>query len=103
MISAAASRGKGMKKMAEIMRNFREKVTNIGNFKIEKTLDYSKGIEGLPSSDVLKYFVGENTITIRPSGTEPKIKVYYSISGASEKAANEFFEAVSSFIHSALN
>lgn len=43
-------------------------------------LDYNKGIDDLPKEDVLKFILNDGSwIAIRPSGTEPKIKVYYSI------------------------
>lgn len=43
-------------------------------------LDYNKGIDGLPKEDVLKFILNDGSwIAVRPSGTEPKIKVYYSI------------------------
>ena len=41
-------------------------------------IDYSNGINELPKSNVLA-FVGKNIkVTVRPSGTEPKLKLYYS-------------------------
>ena len=44
--------------------------------------DYLPGIDGLPSSDVIKYFLEDgSTLVLRPSGTEPKIKIYFSIVG----------------------
>jgi phosphoglucomutase len=41
--------------------------------------DYSLGIDGLPKSNVLKYLLEDGSwVAIRPSGTEPKIKFYFS-------------------------
>lgn len=47
---------------------------------INKVLDYSLGIDGLPRENVLKYYFQDGSwMAVRPSGTEPKIKIYYSI------------------------
>ena len=72
----------GMKKMNDIMELFRNSVKNIGNYKINEIIDYSKGVNGLPKSNVLKLFLDNGTsIVVRPSGTEPKLKIYTSICG----------------------
>ncbi len=47
---------------------------------VTELLDYAQGVDGLPKSDVLKYrFQDGSWMAVRPSGTEPKIKVYYSV------------------------
>lgn len=47
---------------------------------VTELLDYTKGVGDLPKSDVLKYrFADGSWMAVRPSGTEPKIKVYYSV------------------------
>ncbi len=81
----------GFEKMQNIMKNFRENIGNgmmidsFANKKIERVIDYNRGIDGLPKSNVLKYLLEDNcSIVIRPSGTEPKIKVYISVSAATE-------------------
>lgn len=77
----------GFNKMNDIMNSFRNKVSNIGEFKVEKVIDYSLGIDNLPKSNVLKiYFVDGSTIVIRPSGTEPKLKIYVSLLGKDEQS-----------------
>ena len=59
-----------------------------------ETLDFEKGIGGLPKENVLKYrLVGGGWFAIRPSGTEPKIKFYYSLRGKNEEEALRLFGA----------
>ena len=69
----------GAEKIAELMVYFREKGLNLFDG-LKEVLDYSKGIADLPKENVLR-FIWENGswMAVRPSGTEPKIKVYYSI------------------------
>lgn len=78
----------GMQKMAEIMAEFHKGIESIAGQKVERTEDYSVGLNGLPKSDVLKYFTASGSVVIRPSGTEPKLKTYISIT-AEDKAAAE--------------
>ncbi|MEG3030588.1 MAG: phospho-sugar mutase, partial [Oscillospiraceae bacterium] len=69
----------GAARIDKIMTSLRQNADSIFS-DIEKTLDYQKGIEGLPKSNVLKIFFKDGSwLAARPSGTEPKIKFYYSI------------------------
>lgn len=53
----------------------------IGERKVLKCLDYQKGLDGLPKSNVLKFLLEDHcSVVVRPSGTEPKMKVYISVS-----------------------
>ena len=77
----------GFQKMQQLMCKLRENpIKSIASKKVMEVRDYLVGVGDLPKSDVLKYLLdGESSIVIRPSGTEPKIKVYLSVNGESEK------------------
>lgn len=83
----------GMTKMDEIMKLFREKVGvgyQFAEKKINSILDYSKGLDSLPKSNVLKYLLNGNcSVVVRPSGTEPKLKIYISVSAKNKIKAKE--------------
>lgn len=71
----------GFTKMQEIMKEFHKGLNSIGGLKVERTEDYSEGLNGLPKSDALKYILENNcSVVVRPSGTEPKLKTYISVS-----------------------
>ena len=79
----------GLDKMHSIMKEMRCNGTKIFN-DIKTVYDYSEGIGDLPKSDVLKFiFEDSSWIAIRPSGTEPKIKIYYSVRGNNRAEAEK--------------
>ena len=83
----------GFVKMKEIMKDFQTAgITEFGGRKVETLLDYNTGIDGLPKENVLKFLLeGHGSVVVRPSGTEPKLKTYVTVSAA-DKAAAEVIE-----------
>ncbi len=79
---------RGSEQMAEIMKRFRENPFFLGEKRIVSFLDYRDGLDGLPKSDVVRFSLEDGcSVVVRPSGTEPKIKVYVSVRGESRGAA----------------
>ena len=79
----------GMEKMRTIMQRFRsEPIETFGGKRVKELLDYSKGLDGLPKADVLKFVLEDDcSIIVRPSGTEPKLKAYVTVSAPEKDAA----------------
>ena len=75
--------------MQDIMKKLRGDVTEFGGHSVEKTLDYLQGLDGLPSADVIKYLLDCGSVVIRPSGTEPKLKAYITVTAETEAKARE--------------
>ena len=80
----------GSVKMQSIMASFRGGIRELGGKKVEKLLDYAQGLDGLPRSEVLKFLLeGNCSLVVRPSGTEPKLKLYISVSAADKESAEK--------------
>ncbi|WP_315522669.1 phospho-sugar mutase [Fusobacterium massiliense] len=71
----------GLEEISKIMKSLREhKHTEITGIKVKEYLDYKNGIGTLPKADVIQFILEDETyLTVRPSGTEPKIKFYISV------------------------
>ena len=80
----------GQEKMKSIMDLYRKGVEEFAGLKVLEHQDYSLGLNGLPKSNVLKFKLESNcSVVLRPSGTEPKLKVYISISAKDEASAKQ--------------
>ena len=82
----------GMDKMASIMVNLRnDPPSEIAGIKIVKVIDFSKPAEtGLPKANVLIYKLADgSTVIVRPSGTEPKIKTYFTTLGKNLRESSD--------------
>ena len=74
-----------------------KKIESFAGKKINTVLDYSKGLDGLPKSDVLKYLLDGNcSVVVRPSGTEPLVRVM--IEGNDLTLINNLLEDISCVI-----
>ena len=96
----------GLEEIQKIMKSMRAKNhTEIAGIKIKEYRDYQKGIEGLPKADVIQMVLEDETyLTVRPSGTEPKIKFYISVVDTDRKVAeNKLVKMEKEFVNYAEN
>ena len=106
-VSIVMEGAEGATKIKEMMTNMRNTpVEKIGDYKVLTFKDIEKDIEkdmatgnvtstGLPKSNVLYYELeNDSWCCVRPSGTEPKIKLYMGVKGSSDEDANQKLEAL---------
>ncbi len=81
----------GLERIGAIMERWRtHPPQDVNGVKVAEMLDYSKGVGELPRENVLKFKLADGSwFCLRPSGTEPKIKVYFAVRGSSEKQCSE--------------
>ena len=96
LISVVRKGKAGAEEIAAMMTDYRNNPPKeMAGSPVVKVIDYSKPeTTGLPSSNVLQFYnEAGDVVTIRPSGTEPKIKFYFGIKGADADAKNEVLRA----------
>lgn len=89
-LESRALKGKeGMEQMSRMMDDWRRRpLADIAGIPIRAKLDYSEGVEGLPKENVIKFIMADDSwFCLRPSGTEPKIKLYFAVKQRSEAEA----------------
>ncbi|KWT79691.1 phospho-sugar mutase [Candidatus Magnetominusculus xianensis] len=91
LVSTTMKGQEGQKKIISIMNSLKTAPQKLlGSLKIQEVKDYKDGIAGLPRSNVLSFvFHDGSKVVVRPSGTEPKIKCYFMVKGASQEAAEK--------------
>ena len=89
----------GAKKMADLMESLRTNAPKeIAGFRVMDVKDYKAGIGNLPKSNVLEFNMEDDiNVLVRPSGTEPKIKMYYLVKGSSEEAGAKIVSALEDY------
>ena len=105
----------GAEKIKRVMNFFRTTDIALKGFKILAKDDVFLGNKydmvsdkvekiNLPKSNVIKYYLNDNMwFVLRPSGTEPKLKVYYGVKGTSQKDADDKLDKLSSEVLSIVN
>ena len=95
----------GQERIAAIMAQLRAQQANeVGGQTIAEIKDYKAGIDNLPKADVLKYFLADGGwMAVRPSGTEPKIKFYYSVRGETMADAEAKVSALQNAVKEIMN
>ncbi len=97
LLSRAFEGQDGMAAMDALMKSLRTAPpAEIGGWKVSGTTDYLNDGTGLIPSDVLEFRLEDaGKVIVRPSGTEPKLKIYLSVRGSGEKDAAARLERLS--------
>ena len=95
----------GARAMASLMDALRaQPLSKIAGLQVEEFLDYKTGVEGLPSANVLQFDLeNSNKVIVRPSGTEPKVKVYLFTVGKTGEEADSLIDSLGSVMTEYMN
>lgn len=105
LISIVLEGLEGSKRIGRIMEEFRrEPIKLIGGMRLTKTIDYLSDETGNPKSNVLKYYLDDGSwYAIRPSGTEPKIKLYIYSKDKDMMKSKEKVELIESMVRNRMD
>lgn len=95
----------GQERISRIMSKVRNNpIKELCGLKVKTIIDYQKDETGLPKSNVLKYYLEDNSwFALRPSGTEPKIKLYINAIGESSGKSQEKLKGINDFMQEVIN
>jgi phosphomannomutase len=95
-----ATRVDDLSRIGEIMASLRSTPpTSLGGLEVLTVTDYVDGVEGFPPSDILRYdLTGDARVIVRPSGTEPKVKVYIDTVAETPAEAQRLVDALASSV-----
>lgn len=95
----------GQERISRIMSKVRNNpIKELCGLKVKTIIDYQNDETGLPKSNVLKYYLEDNSwFALRPSGTEPKIKLYINAIGESSGKSQEKLKGINNFMQEVIN
>lgn len=99
LLSFSFEGAEGFSQMTGLIQGLREQPPGeIAGYAVEKVVDYQNDPTGLPRSNVLRFFLsGGQEAVVRPSGTEPKLKVYLTALGQSREKSRETADRLSGY------
>ena len=100
LLSVVKEGQQGQAQIQAIMTDLRKKpIRSIESLTVEKVVDYVQGVEGIGTSNVLEYHLDDGSrFFVRPSGTEPKIKLYIYSSDKDKNKAKEKIDWIESAV-----
>ncbi|QKS88075.1 MULTISPECIES: phospho-sugar mutase [Curtobacterium] len=95
-----ATRVDDLSRIGEIMASLRATPpTELGGLSVQTVTDYADGVAGFPPSDILRYDLsGDARVIVRPSGTEPKVKVYIDTVADTPAEAQRLVDALAAAV-----
>jgi phosphoglucomutase len=93
---------RGAKRIADAMRVARGEDLCFDSFSVRERVDYSLGISDLPKTDAIKFILDRGSVILRPSGTEPKLKMYVCGIGTDEKSSEHTAREIADCVELAL-